>query len=138
MLKLIPSSFILKKIALYTKENKKLELFKYNKEFKVKLGINIINYRELSGKYIITEKNGLTKEYNDYDYTLIFKGKYLKDKRNGQRKEFNNIGEYLNGKRNGRGIEYDRDGNIIFEGVYFNGKNGMEKNMKNMVIYYTN
>ena len=36
-------------------------------------------------------------------------------------------GEYLNNKRNGKGKEYDFDGNLLFEGEFFNEKNGMEK-----------
>ena len=34
----------------------------------------------------------------------------------------------MNGKRNGKGKEYDKDGNIIFEGEYLDGKRKTEKN----------
>ena len=31
------------------------------------------------------------------------------------------IGEYKNGKKHGRGIEYDKFGNFIFDGIFDNG-----------------
>jgi len=31
-------------------------------------------------------------------------------------------GEIKNGKKNGKGKEYDSEGNLIFEGIYINGK----------------
>ena len=46
---------------------------------------------------------------------------------NGKGKEYNKKGElifegeYLNGKRNGKGKEYEDDGVLKFEGEYLNG-----------------
>ena len=55
-------------------------------------------------------------------------------KKNGKGKEYNRNGklifevEYLNGKRNGKVKEYNYKGELIFEGVYLNGKkNGKGK-----------
>ena len=55
-----------------------------------------------------------------------YEGEYLNDKRNGKGKEkdwiLNFEGEYLNIERNGQGREYDKNGKLIFEGEYLNGK----------------
>ena len=107
MLGNIKSTYILQFVFSIIFERKKLELIKYYKNLQNKLDINLINYKFLSGKYIIYEKNGKAKEYDSND-DLIFEGKYI------------------NGKRNGKGKEYDSDGKLIFEGEYINGKK-MEK-----------
>ena len=96
------------------------------------------------GEFLNGKRNGKGKEY-DYEGNLIFEGEYLyRFKRKGK--------EYLNGKleyegefkfnrkwngkgydkdrkvlyklNNGKGkiIEYDKQGNIKFEGGYSNGK----------------
>ena len=60
----------------------------------------------------LKDGKGLIKEYNDYNYKLIFEGEYLNGERNGKGKEYYDgklifEGEYLNGKRwNGKGVEY--------------------------------
>ena len=54
----------------------------------------------MSGTYIIYETTKKGKEYYGEDDYLIFEG------------------EYLNGKRNGKGKEYNRAGNVKFEGEY--------------------
>ena len=36
----------------------------YNKELQKKLDVDIVEYKKLSGKYKIGEKNGKGKEYN--------------------------------------------------------------------------
>ena len=41
--------------------------------------------------------------------------------------------EYLNGERNGKGKEFDENNRIIFEGLYFNGKDGLEKDIVNIM-----
>ena len=53
--------------------------------------------------YELKNGNCKIKEYNRYNFKLMFEG------------------EYLNGKRNGKCKEYV-DGKLIFEGVYLNGK----------------
>ena len=40
----------------YLNEDKKLKLIQYNKNIQNKLGINIINYRIFSGRYITYEQ----------------------------------------------------------------------------------
>ena len=107
------------------------------------MNINLINYKFMSGKFVVYESNGLAKEYNSFNDHLIFKGKYLNGKRNGKGEEYYSYGEvkfsgeYLNRKKNGKGKEY-YDDTVIFEGEYLNGKNGMEKDIVKMVIYYMN
>ena len=66
--------------------------------------MDINNYKKISGKYKIGEKNGKGKEYILNEKKLVFEG------------------EYINGKRNGKGKEYDRYGKLLFEGEYLNGK----------------
>jgi len=83
MLKKIKSPFIFKIILNYINEKKKLEIIKYNKSFQNKMNINLINYKFLSGKYIIYESKDKVKEYNGFDDSLIFEGEYLNGKRNG-------------------------------------------------------
>ena len=66
-------------------------------------------------------------DINIEDYKKI-KGIYRIRERNGKGKEYNKNGElifegeYLNGKRNGKGKEYHENGELIFEGEYLNGK----------------
>ena len=87
----------------------------YNKKLQKELKIDLDYYKEISGKYKISEKNGKGKEYN-------IKGKLIFE------------GEYLNGKINGKGKEYNIKGKLIFEGEYLNEKrNGKEKNIIIMV-----
>ena len=80
----------------------------------------------MSGKYIVYESNGLAKEYNAFDDSLIFKGEYLNGKRKVKGEEYENNklkfkGDYLNCKRNRIGKEYFKD-ILLFEGEYLNGK----------------
>ena len=98
MLENIKSSYFIKIIFSYLDEKTKLKLMKYNKCLQNKININLINYKILSGRYIIYESNGTGKEYNGYDDDLIFEG------------------EYKNGERNGKGKEYDCFDNLIYEG----------------------
>ena len=77
---------------------------------------------------MIYESNGIGKEYNGYDDTLIFEGGYINGQRNDKGKEYYRYGEllfegeYLNGVKNGKGKEYFGDGRLSFEGEYLNGK----------------
>ena len=61
MLRNIKSSFFIKKMFLELQEKKKLDLIKYNKNFQKLLDKDILNFRKLSKKYIIIEKNGTRK-----------------------------------------------------------------------------
>ena len=101
-------------IFSYIDNKTKFRIVKYNKRFKNKININIMDYRRLSGKYILFETKGKGKEYNAYNDELLFEG------------------EFLNGKRwNGKGKEYDFNGKLIFEGEYLNG----ERNRKEIFIW---
>ena len=144
MLKKIKSHYIIKCIFENIEENIKMELIKYDKSLQNKIEISLLNYKILSGKYLIYENNeGKGKEYNGYNDKLLFEGKYLNGKRNGEGYEYNDKGKlifaglYLNGKRNGKGYEYNDKGKLIFEGEYLNGKklNGKRYDGKNNCIY---
>ena len=144
MLENIKSSFRIKIILFFLDEKTKLKLQKYNKCLQNNININLINYKILSGRYIVYEENGKGKEYSSYNDVLLFEGEYIKGKRNGKGKEYDKYngklkfeGEYLNGKRYGIGKEYYNN-KMIFEGEYLNGKNGMEKDMMIKIIFYMN
>jgi len=115
MMQNIKSSYFIKLIYTFIEEAQKLKLIRNNKSMQKNLNISIINYKHFSGRYIIYESNGIGKEYDGYDDTLIFEG------------------EYLNGKRNGKGKEY-KYGKIIFEGEYLNGKEWIRTRLIFMVI----
>ena len=83
---------------------KKLKLIIYNKQLKNKLGIDIDLYKKTSGRYKIGKKDGLGKEYILNTEILLYEGRYK------------------NGKRNGYGKEYNDKGNLIFKGIFLNGK----------------
>ena len=100
----IKSFYIMDKIFSYLNQKKKLNMIIYNKELQNIFEVNINDYKEISGKYKIIEKNGKGKEYILNTYKVIFEG------------------EYLNGKKNGKGKEYDENGILEFEGEYLNGK----------------
>ena len=138
MLLNIKCSYIMKKIFSYQSEELKLKICKYNKTLQNILNISLINYKTLSGRYILYETKEKGKEYNSFNNKLIFEGEYLNGKRNEKGKEYYNDsivifeGEYLKGKRNGKGEIYYIDcygnENIRFGGEYLNGeKNGKGK-----------
>ena len=93
-------------------------------------GFDIEDYKKISGKYKIIDKNGFGKEYELDTNILIFEGEYLNGKRNGKGKEYDDgklefEGEYLNDKRYGKGKEYFSTSfgpSLSFEGEYFKGK----------------
>ena len=67
MLKNIKTSYFLRIIFSFIDEKQKLKLIKYNKSLQETMDIKLINYKIMSGKYIIYEQNGKGKEidYND-------------------------------------------------------------------------
>ena len=130
LLNTIKSRYIFGKIVSILAVKIKLNLFIYNKKIKNKLGINLDDYKKISGKEFIGDRNGEGKEYKLGTEFLIFEGKYLKGKKNGKGKEYylngklKFEGEYLNGiKIEGKG--YDEEDNLILE-IKSNGK-GEEK-----------
>ena len=105
----IKSSYIIKEVFSFLSKKQKLNMIIYNKRLQNILGVDIEDYKKISGKYKIGEKNGIGKEYILNTNILIFEGEYLNGKRNGKGKEYNNNGDlifkgnYINGKRNGKG-----------------------------------
>ena len=75
------------------------------------------------------KKKNKSKIYREYDCStgfLEYEGEKLNGKWHGFGKKFyqgclDYVGNYLNGKRNGKGEEYDKNGNLRFEGEYLNG-----------------
>ena len=100
----IKSLFFIRYLFFYLDEKQKLRMISYNKELQKISGVNIDDYKRISGKYKIGEKNGKGKEYILHTTKMIFEG------------------EYINGKRNGKGKEYDCNGQLRFEREYLNGK----------------
>ena len=112
----IKSSYIIQKMFSYIYEKQKLIMIIYNKELQKICLVDIGNYKKISGKYRIGEKNGKGKEYIIDIDILIFEGEFLNGKRNGEGKEYyydgklKFEGEYLNGEKNGKGKEYYDNG----------------------------
>ena len=59
------------------------------------MNINIINYKNFSGRYIITKPNGIRKEYLGYNDILIYEGGYLNEKRHDKGKEYDDYNGLL-------------------------------------------
>ena len=95
----VKSIYITKLILSFLSENIKFNIIKYNKNYQNKFGFNIEDYKRVSGKYKMIDKNGIERIYDSDTNKLLFKG-----------------------QKNGKGIEFDEDGDIIFEGRYLNGK----------------
>ena len=130
----IKSSYNLDKMFSFLEQRLKLNMIIYNKYLQKMIGVNIQDYKKISGRYKIGEKNGKGREYSLNTNKLIFEGEYINGKRNGKGKDYGKKGklefegEYINGKRNGKGKEYDINGKLEFEGEYINGKrNGKGK-----------
>ena len=132
----IKSSYIIKEVFSFLYEKQKLNMIIYNKQLQNIFGVNIEDYKKISGKYKIIEKNGFGKEYKLGTNRLIFEGEYINGKRHGKGKEYyydgklKFEGEYLNGKKwNGKGKEYYYcNDELKFEGEYLNGeRNGKGK-----------
>ena len=112
-------------------------------------GEYLYNYKLKGREYI----NGRLSYEGEYLYNLKWNGKgynkygdiiYELDNGNGEIKEFNSDGElifegeYFNGKRDGEGKEYNKYGELIFEGEYLNGQRngkGKEYNLKGKIEY---
>ena len=123
----IKSEYIQQGIFEYLNEKQKISLIIYNKRIQNIFRIDIKDYKNMSGKIRIIEKNGKGREYTLYK-ELRFEGEYINGKRNGKGKEYyfddklKYDGEYINGERNGKGKEYCKNGELKFEGEYLNGK----------------
>ena len=72
----IKSIYILKYIFSYINERQKFNMIVYNKKIQKIFGIDIENYKKISGKYKIDGKNGEGKEYILNTNELIFEGEY--------------------------------------------------------------
>ena len=91
-------------------------------------------------KYNKTLQNLLNISLINY---IVCKGRFIIYETKIKGKEYNKEGkliyegEYLNGKRNGKGKEYNEDGELEFEGEYNNGKrNGVGKEyLKGKLIF---
>jgi antitoxin component YwqK of YwqJK toxin-antitoxin module len=83
-------------------------MINYNKNYQNKLGIDIECYKKQSGRYKIGEKDGLGKLFILNTEILLYEGRYK------------------NGIKNGKGKEYNEKGNLIFKGIFLEGKNGMD------------
>ena len=124
----IESREVIENLFSCLNEKVKLKIIKYNKDLQKSINISLINYKFLSGKYIIYEENGIGKEYYGSLDDCIFEGEYVNGERNGKGKEYNYDGkvmfegEYLNGQRNGKGKEYYYKGKLRYEGEYLNGE----------------
>ena len=157
----IKSLFIIKYIFSHISEKRKLNFIIYNKFYQNKFGLDIDYYKNISGKYIIHEKNGISKVYKLNTNILIYEGEYLKGERTGKGKEYYLTGkvkfegEFFNGDKI-EGKEYDDNGNLIlsfknngekkeffkngilqFDGEYLNGKkwNGKGYNDRGIKIF---
>ena len=86
----IKSYFIIKRIFSFLNEKQKLNMIIYNKEIQKIFSVDIENYKKITEKYKIGERNGRGKEYNLKSLNAVFEGEYLNGKRNGKRKEFAN------------------------------------------------
>ena len=80
MFQKVRSNNIAKKIISFINFGKKLRLFTYNKKYKKIFGIKLVDYINLSGKYVVGEINGKGKEYSFQNNKLIFEGDYFKGK----------------------------------------------------------
>ena len=87
--KIIKSFYILKEIFSFLNIKRKLDIIIYNKNLQNKLGIDIEDYKNISGIYKIGEKNGKGSEYMLNTNILIYEGEYINGKRNGKGKEYN-------------------------------------------------
>ena len=81
-LKNIKSKYIIQFIFSYLNEKTKLEIIKYNKDLQNILYIKLINYKFLSGTYIIYETNRKGKEYLGWNNSLKYEGEYLNGRKN--------------------------------------------------------
>ena len=96
-----------------------LNLIKYTKILQKRINLDLNDYKDYSGRYIIFESKERRKgkEY-DNNGRLIY------------------CGEYLDGKKHGTGEEYYNSGYIKFKGKYKNNQRvfGQEFNREEMVF----
>ena len=134
---IIKSKFIIGKIFSILNQTQKLYIIKYSKKYQNLLDINIEDYINYSGKYIIGGKNWYGKVLRLDNNQTVFEGEYINKKKNGIGLEYFGgkiifRGNYKNNKRNGKGIEYTENNKISFEGFFMNGKrNGKGKEYEN-------
>ena len=130
----VKSTYFINDIFTFINDNRKFKIVLYNKNMQKILGLTILDFRRISGKYIIGDPNKEGKEYN-YKGELLFEGEYLNGKRNGKGKEVDGHkvyyeGEYLNGKRHGKGKEIDYFYPLTLkENIYMEKKMEWLKNM---------
>ena len=143
----VKSKYILKFIFSHLDRKKLLYIIRYNNAYSKIFELNLKTYKEISGRIKIGEKNGYNRIYNLHYMYIEFEGEYLNGKKNGFGKEYivdsasysgedstrsklSFEGQYVNGLKNGKGKEYNKEGKILFEGEYKNGKrwNGIIRN----------
>ena len=116
MLEKIKSIFFTKKILMNLDERRKFKILKYNKKLQNKIDIDLVDYKIISGRYIIYGNNGIGCEYDTKTDQCILER------------------EYSNGEGNEKGKEYDEKNRLIFKGKYLNGK----RSGKGKEYYYNN
>ena len=83
LLENIKAIYFIKIIFNHLDENVKLKTIKYNRKLQNILNVNLINYKFLSGRYIIYDSKGKGKEYLGIIEYLLFEGEYKNGIRNG-------------------------------------------------------
>ena len=106
MLRNIKCDFSIQYLFFHIFERRKYKIVKYNNSYKKILDLAIIDYKKFSGRYIEyeTKDKDKGKEYDSFTNEIVFEG------------------EYKNGERSGKGKEYDKFGNLIFDGEWKSGK----------------
>ena len=112
----IKSLVILNKIFSNLWIIQELNIISYNKQLQNRLGIDIHNYKRLSNKYKIKEKEGKFREYLINDEVNIFEGEYINAKKISG-KLFNNKGNILLELNEGKGKEYYDNENCNLKGI---------------------
>ena len=112
----IKSPVILKKIFSNLWLIQELNIVSYNKQIQNILGIDIHNYKRLSNKYKIKEKDGKFREYIINDEINIFEGEYLTGKKISG-KLYDNKGNILLELNEGKGKEYYDNENCNLKGI---------------------
>ena len=77
----IKSSYVIKKVFSFLNEKQKLNKIIYNKELQKICSVDIEDYKKISLKYKIGERNGKGREYIKDTKRLIFEGEYLNAKK---------------------------------------------------------
>ena len=115
----VRSLYIMKNIFSFLSKKKTLKIISFNNKYQNKLGICLDDYKKLCEIYIDENRNGFGKILELKTKTTIFEG------------------NFLNGKKNGKGKEYNKNHDIIFEGIYLNdikmSGNGYDENGNNIL-----